>query len=272
MGNKQSTPKKISKHVEQQQPVCNEKDDSNSNIIKSVPKTVEQDCKISGNANKHEKVIEDHYINTYEAGHLDNYNKYFLVLGYLQQHSSKYKLTFPFDIEYLITCFCRNIDKWDDTFIDKILLKIHKNKLKSIDLKYGVLRGSHIVTNNECYTWNIMMVNYNKSSIKNEEKTLIGIMESNTYFGALSPLNLLQSHHYLLNCSNGKIMPGDRRYTTPFIKSGDVMQIKLDMTEKINTLSFNINNQNFGVAFMGITGLDYVLVAMIGNGTEIQII
>ena len=116
------------------------------------------------------------------------------------------------------------------------------------------------------------MVNYNKSSMKNRQKTLIGIMERNTYFGPLSPSVLLESHHYLLNCANGKIMPGDRRYTTPFIKSGDVMQIKLDMTEKTNTLSFNINNQNFGVAFMGITNLNYVLVAMIGNGTEIQII
>lgn len=268
------------------------------------------------------------YNDEYRQRYLNNYHQYFLVLGYVNKYSRRdHNIDLPFDIEYLITCFCRTIDRWNIRYLDKSLIFHKKNKLTSIHpTKYGVSIGSHIVEgdNKPCYTWTVMMLHTNDESPDAEQKcnkNWIGIMEytrdeirSLTKSTTINPIynihyqqrssvtmtesgdskemgimedidtdiyltqdKLLKTHHYLLDCSNGKLSPGDRRYTNGFMKAGDVMQIKLDLTpgkKEKNTLSFNINNKNYGVAFMGIENYKtkYVLVAMIGNGTEIMII
>ena len=246
------------------------------------------------------------YNDEYKQRYLSNYHKYFLVLGYVNKYSRrKHSVDLPFDIEYLITCFYRSVDRWSIRYLDKALLRHSKNKLSSIHpTKYGVSIGRHIVEDNECYTWTVMMLDYKQNGIKNKQrmKTLIGIIEyekeeigsltksvtcidsdklehldekvEDNKYGMLTQDKLLKTHHYLLDCTNGKLSPGDRRYTNGVIMAGDIMQIKLDLSDKRekSTLSFNINNKNYGVAFMGIEKTRYVLVAMIGNGTEIMII
>ena len=208
---------------------------------------------------------EYQYDDEYRERYLANFNKYFLVMGYVKKCEKQFTLWMivPSDVKYIIDCFFRHIDQWNTQYINNSALKISGNTLKSIskDLD-GVACSKRIVKKGECYTWTVMMI---KTSTF---PALIGIIR-NTDFGKHYQQT---SQYYLLNCLNGKLMPGDRKYAIPFMKSGDIMQLKIDLSAKRHTVSFNINNKNFGVGFLGIYPCEYVLMAHIGNQMEIQII
>ena len=160
------------------------------------------------------------------------------VLGYVNKYCRReFGIDFPFDIEYLITCFYRSVDRWSIRYLDKTLLLHSKNKLTSIHpTKFGVSIGRHIVENDECYTWTVMILDYKHNGIKNMQKmkTLIGIIEYekeeigsltksvtcidsdklehleekvvDNRYGMLTQEKLLKTHHYLLVITNGKII------------------------------------------------------------------
>lgn len=225
---------------------------------------------------------------------LDNYHEHFLVLGYVRQSANACTLHIPLEIKYVIDTFVRDTDQWNEQYLDSNRLYVRGNRLKAMESsdEYGVAFGTHLVTKGGGYTWTVMICKHKDNSVDIKDKThrrhrqtMLGVAmepDSNT-----SAQQLLSSHHYLLNCCNGKLNPGDRRYaaapTTPVIHAGDIVQIKLnlelaehgvrDRNSKLPSLSFNVNNKNLGVAFNGISSKHkYTLVAMMGDDTEIQLL
>ena len=195
-----------------------------------------------------------------------NQKQELLVWGFIREIEKVYKImNVPFEINDIIYLYQRIYDEWSKKYSsDNVIINNDTKSMLTINTKeYVTAFGSHIVTEG-VFKWKIQMQKMtNKPGFG--KPPFVGIMED-------SEANLKRykddcnwdDNGYQFCAQSGALFcPYTERekktdkYECRWMQKGEILHVILDLNDK--TLSFKVNDEDFGVAFKNIKHGNYRL-------------
>lgn len=215
-----------------------------------------------------------------------NFDK--LVVGYIRVIELKYckniLRALPKIFIILIIDLLKPCDEWNKNikgkgiYINKCLCSTTKNKKSRVlyDLIWGSVFGCKVIKNG-IFIWEIKI---NKICHNNGWNFLVGIIKNNKlYMQKIKNSNLMKHSHnfneiYGWSCGIYNSLLNHKNYDKKYGKTcneGDIIQVILNLNNM--TLSYKVNNIDYGIAYNNIIKTEYrIVVSIDGNDSEIQFI
>ena len=190
-----------------------------------------------------------------------------LVAGYMRKVEKNHiSLTIPAEINDIIYLYQRYCDQWDDEISsDDINIDEQSSIITIDDNEYCTAFGKHIVTQG-IFVWRLKFVTVKRDGW--HAPPYVGIMENNDknikQYGGNS-MGLWERDGYQL-CTGNSTLCGPSNedhiitdnYQCLWTKQDDILEITLDLNQL--TLSFKVNDKDYGIAFSNIRKTQYRLV------------
>eukprot|EP01084_Bolivina_argentea_P174713 302630_1 len=201
----------------------------------------------------------------------------YLVYGFIREiHNlfSQNKAYFmPVSLKNLCFDYFLVWEEWDPLYIGKSI-QCNGSIIKTTAMSwYTGCYGKQIIGPNTIISWTIKLIKF--GGYGNLFNSRYGIIrDDGENMKVLSDFNPFYDNEqgYAFTASmDHQINPGYKRYGEEFNKCGSIMKIILDTVKW--TLSFNINGNDYGVAFKNIKKQNYRLcVLLLQRNTEIELV
>ena len=213
-------------------------------------------------------------------GTASNEERELLCFGYVREIEQEIILSniIPKDIKNIIYSFCNCCDSWDLEYNNSNKVNIVGSTLIAINDSSSTNYGNQIIKNNEYYTWKLRLKSRKKNSYAHQPN--IGVIENdkNILFQYKNnSTNWYGAKGYYLSSTSKLIFgnSGIKKYEATFQNKGDIMEMTLDLRN--NTLSYCINNNDFGIAIKNIScddnkGYRLAVSMHCGIGTAVELL
>ena len=211
-----------------------------------------------------------------------------IVDGFLRIHCSKH-YNYPMDIQQLcLFMYFEVTDAWNIKISDETILIDTKNNIAYnagattysfwLDVVGTMIAKKGSMINK--FIWKLKL-------LKNKQHSLFfGIIDRNTYYQHKGYLFVFRDNGYGICTTNGKIYSktalrtkNGYKYLHTKCKCNDVIEMRLDMDmrhdqhPKYATLSYLINDKDYGIAFDKINiNKEYLMIVALYNGDQVQLV
>ena len=185
-----------------------------------------------------------------------------LVAGYVRDIERAHKIhRIPAEINDIIYLYQRLYDEWSKQYSSKKVTIDEIGSMITMHCDQDVTAfGCHVVTKG-IFKWRIKMVKFTYDEKIDGSPPYVGIIEDNEeYMEEYKNSCDWDENGYLLCCKIGRLLCGDiltSDYPCRWNKEGDILEMTLDLNER--TLSFKVNDEDYGVAFEDIEEREYRL-------------
>lgn len=186
-----------------------------------------------------------------------HYRENLLIAGFVKQIENEYQIkNIPEAINTVICSFLRLSDIWNRTYSykDGIIDENGYTVTMSTDA-YMSMFGLYVVTEG-VFKWKIKLIKWNEDNY-GACSPYIGIIEDNKeYIKNYLNDNNWDQYGYQISSAPARYHRGSGSvvrkcdYTLRWCKQGDILEMTLDLDER--TLSFKLNDEDFGVVFSNI--------------------
>ena len=201
---------------------------------------------------------------------MDDLKRELLVWGYIRNAQKHYRnMNIPLDINDIIYLYQRMYDEWNEEYSSKCI-KIYENKSMMLVARKGLptVYGTHVVSQG-IFIWKIKILVWNSTNFLEPRAPYVGITEDiDSHLKEYTNQRGWCTKGYELSGKDGSLTAADPRmyvgyykknnnYGAIWNKKGDILEIVLNLDKR--TLSFKVNDKDFGVAFENIKVAKYRL-------------
>lgn len=193
-----------------------------------------------------------------------NSRKEFLIAGFVKKIEKKYKIkNIPLAINDVIALFLRLYDSWNREYSYKDAEIDESGQIVTMSTgAYMSVFGSYVVTEG-VYKWSIKLVKYLEYGEFGAWSPYVGLIEDDEeYIKQYLNDNNWDKYGYQISSAPAQYNRGEGSIATPnfgcrWCKEGDILEITLDLDKR--TISFKINDKDYGVGFSNIVLAPYRL-------------
>ena len=203
-----------------------------------------------------------------------------LVFGYIRKLEKKLNIMIPKPITELISLYEQISDWFDTEYTKPTDIKVHDDKNMITVLKKNVfvtVYGTRIVKPGESHVWKLHIKKQANRPQDCMWDPYIGIIKNDKDI-LISNLNELKRFStpigYIWTGGKGELANNNNtsHYGETWNKTGNILQLKLDQTDKLNgTISYIINGKDYGVAYTNVIPNDYRLAISFYFSINMQI-
>ena len=200
-----------------------------------------------------------------------------LTWGYVRNIEIIHKaLNIPTPINDIIYLYLRMYDEWSEQYKSKDISIDDKTSIITFDSDDdSTIYGTQIIKDG-IFKWRLKLISFRSTS---QASPYVGIIENNpNYLKMYSDDNNWDDYGYQLCGGSGRLY--EYGFTNPdrwstrskWRKDGDVLEMTLDLNE--HTLSFKVNDTDFGALFSNVKDKEYRLSLSLlrSEGSQLRLI
>ena len=198
-----------------------------------------------------------------------NYRLDLLVSGYVREvEEQETRQIIPLEINDIICLFHKVCDEWDRIYSSKDIIIDEGRSLMMINTNGTPTAYGTKIVSSGIFKWRIKMLSWHK--VNRNAPPFVGIIEDNDYqlikYQNTYGWSYSSAYYgYELCAATGSLYLADsdnhyrtKHYKCKWNKQGDILQITLNLNDR--TVSFKVNDVDYGVAFGNIKVAKYRLI------------
>ena len=194
-----------------------------------------------------------------------NHKRELLVAGYVRNVETIHKIkSVPIEINDIIYLYQRLLDVWNKKYSNEGVVIDESTGIMSVNSEEDVTAYGSIIVSKDVFKWRIKLVSVGENDIvtpsfigiiENEEALLMRYQDR--FHWDRNGCQLCGGSGSLYSSMPGILKPLHGNYQCRWKKQDDILEMTLDLNE--HTLSYKVNDTDFGVAFKNIRQNEYRL-------------